>query len=186
MKKIFLSLVCISVISFFFASCGDKKKDSAQDTPVVEEVAPSVIDTAYYGVCGEGTSMHSLELVTDEGKKVVFVTDEDQGSVIIGGLYGGDRITVSGHKTEDGMLADRVINLTTVLGKWISLDRNFEIKKDGSIESAVTAESRPYTAWSMVNTNLILNADTFAVLSLGPDSMSIENNQGIFVYKRQK
>lgn len=186
MKKIFLSLVCISVIAFFFASCGDKKKDSAQDTPVVEEVAPSVIDTAYYGVCGEGTSMHSLELVTDEGKKVVFVTDEDQGSVIIGGLYGGDRITVSGHKTEDGMLADRVVNLTTVLGKWISLDRNFEIKKDGSIESAVTAESRPYTAWSMVNTNLILNADTFAVLSLGPDSMSIENNQGIFVYKRQK
>jgi len=50
--------------------------------------------------------------------------------------------------------------------------------------SMQNVESHPYTHWSMVNCNLVLNRDTFEVAYLGPDSLALENDRGIFVYKR--
>ena len=47
-------------------------------------------------------------------------------------------------------------------------------------------ETRPYTVWSAVNGNIVLNSDTFSVLYLGADSMMLESNNGVFAYKRQK
>ena len=70
-------------------------------------------------------------------------------------------------------------------GRWTSLDKNFTINEDGSIESNIQAESKPYTAWTICNARLILNTDTFDVLSLGADSLELESAKGIFVYKRQ-
>lgn len=183
MKKYILPLMLSALMATFAVSCKDKAKE-VEANNVVANV--EVKDTAYYGVCGEGTSMHNLELITDEGKKINFLVDEDNGSEVLGGLFGGDRVTVTAHNTEDGILADKVINVTSLMGKWTSLDRNFELKEDGSITSAMKAETKPYTAWNLVNSQLVLNNDTFSVVTLGPDSVSIENNEGIFVYKRQQ
>ena len=77
------------------------------------------------------------------------------------------------------------INITSLLGRWISLDKNFEIKDGGVVESSLTAESNPYTSWKIFNGKLVLSKDTFDVLNLGPDSLLLENNKGIFVFKRQ-
>lgn len=82
-------------------------------------------------------------------------------------------------------MAKKVINLTTLLGKWTSIDRNFDIKEGGVVESHVTAESRPYTDWKIVNGRLVLSADTFEVLDLGPDSLYLENDTVIYAFKRQ-
>ena len=78
-----------------------------------------------------------------------------------------------------------MINLTTLLGKWQSLDRKFEIKEGGVAETVVN-EQKPYTSWKIVNGKLLLNTDTFAIDNLGPDSLLLENHKGIYVFKRQQ
>lgn len=181
MKQTFF--IAISVLFALF-SCTEKQKKQA---PAPEIVAEEVLDTAAYGICGEGTSMHSLVLVTDnDGTLNLAINDDEETPCVLGGLMNGDRLTATYSKTAEGYVATKVINLTTMMGLWTSLDKNFEMYEDGSIKSNVSAETKSYTAWNMCNGNLILNTDTFTVLELGPDSMMLENNSGIFVYKRQK
>lgn len=177
-----MAVMALAVMVLF--SCNEKKAEKAdvhEDTLAVQ-----VTDTAVYGKCGEGTSMHSLELITDDGKTMEFLIDEEMGSEVQGGLFAGDKMSVVYCKTEDGNLAQKVVNMTTLLGRWTSLDRNFTILEGGQVESMAQAESRPYTSWSAVNGNIVLNTDTFAILSLGADSLALENNNGVFVYKRQE
>lgn len=184
MRKIVYVFVA-ALLSGVVASC-DYRKGVAQ-TDNTDSVDVSVPDTAIYGVVGEGTTMHVLELITDDGKTMTFSISQDSLSDVQGGIFAGDKVTIT---TRPGTDSDRevvkLLNLSSLFGKWTSIDRNFEIKEDGEVVSSVKAESHPYTQWSAANGNLILNADTFNVLLLGPDSLSIEGKDGIYVYKRQK
>ena len=40
--------------------------------------------------------------------------------------------------------------------------------------------------WKILNGQLLLNRDTFDITSLGADSLYIENQKGIYTFKRQK
>ena len=183
MKQLTYIAVVVAVVTAMIG-CGNKRTASSEeqkDTVITEQT-----DTAIYGVVGENTSMHVLELLTEDGKVMTFAVSQDSCSDVQGGIFAGDRVTLTTRKgSGDEMEVVKLVNLTSLLGKWTSLDRNFEIQEDGGIVSAVTAESHPYTHWTVANGNLILNADTFEVLLLGPDSMTIENDKGIYVYKRQ-
>lgn len=181
MRRFFYFLSVVLLASFM--SCNNKTQPVETQSDTVDVSVP---DTAVYGICGDGTTMHSLQLTTDDGKTMELLIDSDNDSSVKGGLLCGDRLSVSYSMTEDGAVADKVVNITTLLGHWVSLDRNFTILEDGTVESNGGAESRPYAAWSMVNSNLVLNTDTFSVLSLGADSLELENANGIFVYKRVK
>ena len=61
---------------------------------------------------------------------------------------------------------------------------NFYIKENGVVESKNAVESKPYTSWQMCNCQLILNADTFDIIALTPDSLTLEGNNGVYSYKR--
>ena len=103
-----------------------------------------------------------------------------------GGLFVGDRIAVIGERVEglnEEMFAKKVINLTSLQGVWSSLDKKFEIVQGGTVISN-TGEPKPYTEWKILNGKLILTPDTFDVYALGPDSLYLENNNGIYGYKR--
>ena len=180
-KSIILTVVfgCLTLLS----GCNGGKTDNAETQR--DTLNAGIADSTIYGKCGEGTMMNTLELVTDDGKALTFTIDEERGSDVQGGLMSGDRMAVTYYKTAEENIAHKVINLTTLLGRWTSLDKNFTINEDGSIESSIQAESKPYTAWTTCNGKLILNTDTFEVLALGADSLSLENSKGIFVYKRQ-
>ncbi len=184
MKRL-IPLSAVAMVKMAVAGCEEKKA-----TAVVEQgdtVAVGVPDTAVYGVVGKGTSMHVLELQKEDGKTATFAISQDSLSDVQGGLFAGDKVTLTTRRGSDNMdEVVKLVNLTTLLGKWTSLDRNFEIQEGGTVLSTMKAESRPYTQWSMANGDLILNADTFSVLLLAPDSMYLENDNGIFVYKRQK
>ena len=78
----------------------------------------------------------------------------------------------------------KIINLTTLQGKWLSLDKNFEIQEGGVVKSNVKAESKPWTSWKILNGRLLLNKDTFDIVKLGNDSLYLENRVGIFAFKR--
>lgn len=172
------------MLVFLLSSCGGKKTEPVASD--ADSIVATVKDNALYGTCGDATSMNSIQLIADDGTEHTLIVDVDSGSVILGGLMSGDRLTALCSKIDGDVRADRVVNITTLMGQWTSLDRNFELCEDGSVNSNVSAESRPYTAWSFVNTNLILNTDTFSILSLGADSLELENDKGIFVYKRKR
>lgn len=181
MKRIFLIFTALTAL--FVVSCTDKKTEpqitiEADSTAVVN-------DTTVYGVCSDGTTMNCLELSTTTGDTVRYIIEQDSlFSPVKGGMLAGDRMAVTGHKSGDEFVADKVINLTTLLGRWSSVDKNFEIQEGGIVKSS-TAENS-YMKWEIFNGKLILVPDTFSVFELGPDSLMLENNNGIFVFARLK
>lgn len=188
MKKHDKTLLAALLAMMIGWGCTGKKtqqQPTESDTMVVEVSTP---DSTVYGVCGEGTSMHALELVTDEGDTLTYLVDADaERETVKGGLFAGDRMAVVGYKGAEGdMVATCAVNLTTLMGKWTSIDKNFEIQEGGLVESSIKAETRPWTSWKIHNGQLLLNADTFAIERLGADSLCLENGEGIFVFKRQR
>lgn len=183
MRRIFYFIALMAVV-LVAASCGDKKKN-AENSGVETAETESVADTTIYGRCGDGTSMNSLQLITDKGDTVEFTMQgADTCSNVLGGLLAGDRLAVIGCKTEDGeMFAQTVINITSLMGKWSSIDRSFSIE-DGGVVEGDEQEQNTYVDWRILNGKLILSADTFSIYSLGPDSLLLENNKGIYAYKR--
>lgn len=187
MKKLIVVALPLLIAAFLIAGCKDKNKNNVGDGIDSTDVELMVSDSTVYGVCGENTAMHSLELITDAGDTLRFVLNEDEnGDVnVLGGLLAGDRLAVvEGPEVDGEKIAKKVINITTLLGKWTSLDKNFEIQDDGTVRSTVQAEKNPWTSWKIVNGRLVLNRDTFDINNLGSDSLYLENKNGIFVYKR--
>lgn len=177
----------IVLAPFFVAGCNttpSKNQATDSDSVFVESEA---IDSTVFGTCGEGTAMHSLELITDAGDTLQYIIGEDADGIqdVQGGLLVGDRLAVIEGMSVDGEKeARKVINLTTLLGKWVSLDKNFEILEGGVVKSHLQAESNPWVRWKILNGQLLLNKDTFNISKLGKDSLYLENKQGIFTYKR--
>lgn len=187
-----IGIFIVSAMLLVLAGCNAKKEKPQADASQQELTADSTV----YGICGDGTSMHSLELVTDAGDTLTYTIldaeyDEDgtgggMVSHVEGGLMAGDKVAVTGQKVDGELIADRVINVTSLLGHWTSLDKNFEIEEGGTVRSSVKAETNPWTSWKILNGQLLLNRDTFDITSLGADSLYIENQRGIFTFKRQK
>lgn len=185
-------IILASAMLLLLAGCNSKKEKPQAAADNQEEMADSTV----YGVCGDGTSMHSLELITDAGDTLTYTildaeydedgTQEGMVSHVEGGLMAGDKVAVTGQKVDGELIADRVINVTSLLGHWTSIDKNFEIEEGGTVRSSVKAETAPWTSWKILNGRLLLNRDTFDITSLGADSLYIENQKGIFTFKRQK
>lgn len=183
-----------AAIAIIMVGCNMKK----EKPQVVVDDEVEVADSTVYGVCGSGTSMHSLELVTDAGDTLTYIildaeADMDGGetkgvvSNVEGGFMAGDKMAVTGMETVEGeLVATRVINVTSLLGHWTSIDRNFVIEEGGTVHSEVKAETNPWTSWKILNGQLLLNRDTFDITSLSADSLYLENPKGIYTYKRQK
>lgn len=184
-KSVVLAMLALVLVTM--AGChGNKTGDGAQLADSTEVTVQP--DTTVYGVCGTGTSMHTLELITDEGDTLTYLVDVDsEDEVVKGGMLAGDRMAVVGAKDGNGeLVATQVVNLTTLLGRWTSIDKNFEIQEGGVVESSVKAETHPWTSWKIYNGNLLLNRDTFNVVQLGADSLYLENREGIYAFKRQQ
>ena len=186
-------MLCASILLMALVGCNAKKEKPQPLAEAHEEI----VDTTVYGVCGDGTSMHSLQLVTDAGDTLTYtildaeadLDGEVSGGIVSnveGGLMSGDKVAVTGMKIDGELIANRVINVTSLLGHWTSLDKNFEIEEGGTVRSNVKAETNPWTSWKILNGQLLLNRDTFDITSLGADSLYIENQKGIYIFKRQK
>lgn len=178
------------LLSCLIASCnGNKQKANDNDATTTDTAA----DSTLYGICGEGTAMHTLQLITLTGDTLnlsLLPDDADDpdadAATVNGGLMCGDHLAVLATTTADGPVATKVINLTSLMGRWTSISRNFVIEEGGVVTSDVKAETHPYTSWKIFNGQLLLGRDTFNIVTLGPDSLAIENHNGIYLYKRQR
>ena len=175
------------LLSCLVACNGNKQKGVDNDAATTDDTTAT--DSTLYGICGEGTAMHTLQLITLTGDTLdlaLLSPDTDQATTVAGGLMCGDHLAVLAHTTAaDGPVATKVINLTSLMGRWTSISRNFVIEEGGTITSDVKAETHPYTSWKIFNGQLLLGRDTFNIVTLGPDSLAIENHNGIYLYKRQ-
>ncbi len=189
MRKLTIVLAFLAVASWCMTGCQNKgdKANGGDSTSV--DAGDTIADSTVYGVCGEGTAMHTVELITDAGDTINYLIDEDSEGRqdVQGGLLVGDRLAIIEDGDRDGdRVAKKVINLTTLQGRWTSLDKNFEILEGGLVKSNVSAEAHPWTSWKILNGRLLLNRDTFDIDQLSADSLYLENREGIFVYKRSK
>ena len=176
------------LLSCLMACDGNKQKNT--DNSAATGTATAA-DSTLYGICGEGTAMHTLQLITLTGDTLNLsllpddADDADTRATVNGGLMCGDHLAVLATTTADGPIATKVINLTSLMGRWTSISRNFVIEEGGIVTSDVKAETHPYTSWKIFNGQLLLGRDTFNIVTLGPDSLAIENHNGIYLYKRQ-
>lgn len=183
MKKVFSLSFVIMTLAFAVSCIGNKNKSGVAEQTKKEITSEK--DTTIYGRCGDGTSMNMLQLITDKGDTLMFTMESvDTSANVQGGLLAGDRLAVLAYKIADGeSFAHTVINLTTLLGKWSDINRTFEIQEGGTVECS-NQEPKPYVDWKILNGRLVLTSDTFSIYQLGPDSLMLENSNGIYAYKR--
>ena len=189
MKKTITRLSSLSVVALMlFAACDSRHAAQPADSDADTTITEAIADSSVYGIVGEGTAMHTLEVITDVGDTLEFVLADADTDVptVLGGLLAGDRVAVVSHTADGEQVADKVVNITSLLGKWTSIDKSFEIREGGIVESTVKAETNPWTSWKLNNGNIILTSDTFQIDVLGPDSLCLETADGIFAYKRQQ
>ena len=181
----------LMLLSCLIASCNGNKQKANDNVATTTDAAA---DSTLYGICGEGTAMHTLQLITLTGDTLNLsllpddadAPDAADAATVNGGLMCGDHLAVLATTTADGPVATKVINLTSLMGRWTSISRNFVIEEGGVVTSDVKAETHPYTSWKIYNGQLLLGRDTFNIVTLGPDSLAIENHNGIYLYKRQR
>ena len=171
----------------FIASCNRQTK-GAQAVLNDSLNSNSTPDSTVYGICGQGTAMHTLQLITDSGDTIEYLlnTDTPPETQLHGGLLVGDRMAVVGTQIENEHVALHVLNLTSLFGHWQSIDKDFELQEGGIVKSFLQNENRSWTAWKLLNGKLLLDRDTFDINTLGADTLALENKEGSFVYQRKK
>lgn len=185
MRRTFYFIMSLFILVMAF-SCKDNKPKSVLSEVEAAGDSVSTGDSTVYGIMVEG-GMNSIVLLTDHGDTLEYlVNPNDTFEVVKGGKIDGDRFAIIDYKEYGDHFMRSAINLTTLLGNWTSLDRNFEIKEDGTVTSSLQSEKNPWTAWKIWNGKLVLSKDTFDIESLGADSLSLENKSGLFVFTRGK
>lgn len=188
MKKIFYLAAIVAAVSLT-ASCGDSKNNKTIGVGSASDSTDNGAgDSTIYGVCGEGSGMSSMQVITNEGDTLDILIDnsDEEFPTVKGGVFSGDRMAVIASKQDGEWVATQAINVSSLIGRWTSLDKDFEIQEGGLVKSSMKAETNPWTSWKIFNGKLVLNRDTFEVDNLGSDSLYLENKEGIFTFKRKK
>jgi hypothetical protein len=190
------SLFVFSLLSIVLlhVSCGGKKQSqipSVSSYDDWEEYEDINRDSTIYGICLDGSAMHSLELMTDNGDTLLLdVQLAKENGNLLGGYTIGDRIAVIANRQRTS--ATMVINLTMLLGEWVMqnpLDGTSEIGisiRDGGIAESINQNSMSYQTWRIVNGKLELmgvreesgnfeETDLYQIKRLTVDSLVFEN-----------
>ena len=183
MKNILYFLPIVLIVPLI-CGCNDNTKTNKAKPIMMTDEAPHNMtqDTTKYGRCCDATTMNVLYIVDAKGDTLDFIIQDEAD--VFGGKLVGDKMAVISENVYGEVVAKKVINIMSLMGRWTSLDKDFEIKDGGVIESHQEAETKTVTSWKIFNGQLILAPDTFDINMLGPDSMKLENKNGIYGFKR--
>ena len=74
MKKTITRLSSLSVVALMlFAACDSRHAAQPADSDADTTIKEAIADSSVYGIVGEGTAMHTLEVITDVGDTLEFV-----------------------------------------------------------------------------------------------------------------
>ncbi len=200
MKKLIL-LIATPLSLFLTTACQDKKTSQSdyEDEDLYENIQR---DSTIYGICSEGSAMHTLQMVTDAGDTLTLslVAAQDAGQVF-GGYALGDHMAVLSDRGRTQ--ATMVVNLTTLLGEWVMpnpMDGSSEMGisiRDGGIAESINQTAIIYQTWRLVNGKLELmsvrdgggdfeEVERYKFLYLTADSLAISNEEDVYEYARPK
>lgn len=186
MKKLaFFGMIAFAMA---FSSCGggNQQQQVAEDDDDSTQVyIPR--DQTVYGICGNGTAMNTLQLLTDNGDTLSLdLTKAQENNQVFGGLQAGDRMAVLPNiqKTE----AVIVINQNTLLGDWVMpnpIDGSSEVGiriKEGGVAESIEQSSIIYKTWKIFNGRLEIlsqrdgggdeeELNLYELVKLGPDTL---------------
>ena len=199
MKKVSV-LMMVAVAVWMMASCGGKTQQVPFDDGDSTDLANA--DPTVYGVCGEATAMHTLQLLTDTGDTLMLDLNQAQeNDQVFGGLQTGDRMAVV--PTKDRKEALVVINQTTLLGNWVMpnpIDGSDEVGiciKEGGIAESIEQSTIVYKTWRLVKGKLEIvlvheggsgedETYIYDIVKLGADSLTYKDSEETFEYARQR
>lgn len=202
MKKISVVMLLVAAVAWTMSSCGGKTQkvpfDDGSDT--VDMTA--LQDPTIYGVCGEGSAMNTLQIVTDLGDTITLdLTYARENNQVFGGLETGDRMAVvpNAKKTE----ALIVVNQMALLGNWVMpnpLDGSDEVGfriKEGGILEGIEQSTLTYKTWRLVRGKLEFisiregageeeEVNLYDIVKLAPDSLILKDGEDTYEYGRQQ
>ncbi len=181
-------------------SCERKKKAemAAYDDWVEYQVEKA--DTTIYGICMDGSAMHSLQLLSDNGDTLLLdLNDVQEAGKVFGGYKVGDRMAVLYNRK--GSKTSMVVNLNTLLGDWVMInpmDGNSEMGmcvRDGGILESINQSNITYQTWRFAEGKLELvgvrdfdgsyeETEVYDFKILTEDSLVIENADETLEYSR--
>lgn len=197
------------IVSFVFAlaifsmvGCGGKRSQSAANEEPDSTVAFVLnSDSLVYGICGDGTAMNTLQLITDVGDTLTLSIDEaNNNGLCFGGFQSGDRMAVM---LKDEATAKSVINQSALLGDWVMpnpLDGSSEMGiriKEGGIAESIDQPTLIYRSWRLCNGKLEIVAiregggdeeevNLYDIVALGPDTLVYKDSEDTFEYTRYR
>jgi hypothetical protein len=193
-------LMTVAVAVWMMASCGGKTQQVPFDDGDSADIANA--DPTLYGVCGDGTAMNTLQLVTDTGDTLsIDISDAQDKEQVLGGLQAGDRMAVVTNK--DRTEAVMVINQAALLGNWVMpnpIDGSDEVGfriKEGGIAESIEQSDLVYKTWRLVRGKLEVvmmresgsgedETYVYDIAKLGPDSLTLKDADETLEYSRQK
>lgn len=201
MRKM-VSMIAVAAALLAVGSCGNKTQQIDYEYNDSLDVEPMVNrDATVYGICGDGSAMNTLQLLTDSGDTLDLSLEEAKdANQCFGGFSGGDRMAVL---LKDKGTAQRVINLSTLMGNWVmpdpldgSAETGFRIK-EGGIADGIDQSTLIFKSWRIFNGQLEMvvvregggdeeETTLYDFISLGADSLVIKDAEDTYRYGRQQ
>jgi len=181
-------------------SCG--KKSVQQEAEVEPDTAAVVYvnrDSTLYGLCGDGSAMNTLQLITDVGDTVTLsIAEANDMGRCYGGFQSGDRMAVI---LKDESTALMVINQSAMLGDWVMpnpMDGSSEMGiriMEGGIAESIDQPSVIFRSWKLFNGKLEIvsvreggaekvETNFYDIVSIGPDSLVFKDSEDTYEYSR--
>ena len=179
----------LTAFAMTISSCGSGNQQPQE--PVDDESDSTEVyipqDQTVYGICGNGTAMNTLQLLTDNGDTLsLSLTKALDNGQVFGGLHVGDRMAVLPNKAKTE--AEIVINQNTLLGDWVMpnpIDGSSEVGiriKEGGIAESIDQSSIIYKTWKIFNGKLEIlsqregggdmeEINLYQIIQLGADSL---------------
>jgi hypothetical protein len=201
MKRFSWIVLTIVAVVMTICSCGGKTQPVPFDNGDSTDMS-ALQDPTIYGICGEGSAMNTLQVVTDLGDTIQLdITYARENNKVFGGLQAGDRMAVvpNAKKTE----ALIVINQAALLGNWVMpnpLDGSDEVGfriKEGGIVEGIEQSTLTYKTWRLIRGKLELVAvregggedeeiGLYDIVTLAPDSLILKEGDDLYEYGRQQ
>lgn len=191
-----------AIVGLSFSACGNKQNQNTTyvDTTLVD--SSKIKDVTIFGLCGEGSAMSTLELMTDMGDTLhLSLEDAKENNQVFGSYAPGDRMAVV--ISPDYKNVKTVINESVLMGNWMMpnpIDGSSEVGiriKDGGIAESIEQSSIIYKTWKIVDGKLEITlvregggdeeeTNWYTIDKLDGDSLIYHFEDEVFEYSRAK
>ena len=188
-------------IGLMAASCTNNKPQQYNHEETLDSIVVVNHNRTVFGLCGEGSAMNTLQLLTDSGDTLSLdLSVARESNNIFGGYECGDKMAVL--LTNDRSAAELVINETTLLGNWVMpnpLDGSSIVGislREGGIAESIDQSTIVYKTWRIVDGGLEIQSvregggdveetNVYRIVKLDADSLVYMNEEDLFEYSRQ-